>query len=174
MAISKIKIHRFIRTLVNDVFTHAELMLRNGAEGYKLFEAEAAALEAGAGTPEQIAAKRSEALFHLRHGVAAPQRIDFRIQKKVAKLISKFGTPALAASYIDNALLYYGIDATRQEILDHINSLTAISATVINGRLNLGWTLDQMADYIIANTENDEDLYAFEDTGYVQEWNEGG
>jgi len=162
MAIQEVKRHRIISTLVTMVFTHAEMMMRNGATAFIRINEEANILEAASGDPAVIAEKRDEAKLHLRHATEAPARTKNRIQALIANLTTKLGNVSAARQFIDDGIAAYLPDTNRTELVGHLDSLITIVQTAIDGKISSGWTLLQMAEHLRDNSEDDNILYAIQ------------
>lgn len=165
MAIENIKKNRLARTLLNDTFLQTEQIMRQSCKGYRLKTAEADAADL-LGETAKANRLRNEAYEFINRIPLAPKLRKQRIDDLVLFLTDKLGTQANAVAYLDDALVRYGVETTRQELMTHLNTLVAISDTVLDGNINLGWTLDQVADYIEANTSDDDPMYAILETTF--------
>lgn len=163
MPIDEAKKNRSIRTLLNDTFLQAEQVMRNACKEYRK-QMSLAALSDLQGDPQKANAHRAEAYNQINRVVITPYLRRQRITDLVAYLANRLGTQAAAVAWVDDALTKYGVNVTRQELMTHLNALVVIADAVIAGNVNGTWTLDQVADYVEANTQDDDPLYAILET----------
>ena len=105
-----------------------------------------------------------------RNAITQPSRVQSKNRQIVSHLTLRLGTQSAAISAIDLFLSQYNNGAfTRTKITTKLNTLQSYQDAIIDGVNNLGWTMDDVANYIEANLDDDEALAIQpEETGWSQ------
>lgn len=86
----------------------------------------------------------------IKSAVNAPHLAQAKIQNWVNGYNSRNG-PGTAGPYLDSCLTAYGSTTTASDINTEVAALVSQMQGIVDNVNNLGWTWDQVADYIDAN-----------------------
>lgn len=167
MAFKNVRYSRAISELFR-IATNVDIVMRNSAKQYRAIQTQ---IE-NETDPARITILQQQALFSLRHGATRPSFVQSRIRRFISNLAEKEGSQANALAIVDGIInVMTGGTATRQEITAELTALRVHEDAIIDGVKNQGWSLDDVAAYIEANIEDNNDLLEQpHETTYTQGW----